>query len=70
MLDSIEEALDKVARPVRLTVVAALFLAIRTRRDSNLCARSSNLLHEGVRAVSLVCDNRSCAQIFNQLRCT
>jgi hypothetical protein len=36
ILDAIEEALDQVARTVRPMVVAALCLAIRTRRDSTL----------------------------------
>src|SRR5258706_2084978 len=67
MFDAIEEALDQVARTVQPTVVAALCLAIRTRRDDNLRTGSPNLLHEGVGVVALVCDNRSCAQMFNQL---
>ena len=36
MLDAIEEPLDQVACTVQHSVVAALCLAIRTRRDDNL----------------------------------
>ena len=70
MLDAVEEPLDQVACTVQHTVVVALCLAIRTRRDHDLCAGSPNPLHEVVSIVALVCDNRSGAQMLDQLRGT
>lgn len=70
MLDAVEESLDQVACTVQHTVVAALCLAIRARRDHDLCAGSPNPFHEVTSIVALVCDNRSGAQMLDQLRGT
>ncbi len=66
MFDTTEKAFDDVPGPIQHAAIATFGLSVRTRWNYGLRTRSADTLHEGVRVVALVSDDRAGAQMLNQ----